>query len=107
MNNSVRLVENKRTFVRFHVHRRGSGGTVDAVLAVSNGTDIITLSPLNPGGVVDAKWNARRDVLNNAFLFELPDGFKQGEIFLFCSGQSRRYAGIRLDEQQLISHGNI
>lgn len=68
LRNSVRLVANKRTFVRFHVHGSQAGMRTSAILLVNN----VTLLPINPGGLITVKTDPDRRQLNDAFLFELP-----------------------------------
>lgn len=82
LRNSVRLVANKRTYVRFHV--RSDGGLVDttARLRVRRGGDVVELSPINPGGVITVRPDPNRGVLNHAFLFALPSNMRSGTVEL-------------------------
>ncbi len=76
--NSVRLVKNKRTFVRFYVHSSSGSHVTYALLRVQRGGNVVWLAPLNPGILV--RPFPDRAVLNHAFLFELPAGFKEGFV---------------------------
>lgn len=83
LNNSVRLVAGKRTYVRVHVSGSGGRFRTFATLNVSNGTDNVTLEPINPGaGHIVSETTPNREVLNDAFLFRLPNAFTQGSINL-------------------------
>lgn len=84
LNNSVRLVRDKRTFVRFHVHANSGTWTDNALLVAKrlpNGPST-TLLPLNANYAIAIRPNPDRGVLNHAFLFELPTGYKQGSVEL-------------------------
>lgn len=87
LNNSVRLVAGKPTWVRVHVEdtTRGNFRTF-ATLTVSNGNDTRILHPLNANaGHIVAQSFPGRHVLNHAFLFRLPtapEDFTQGTITL-------------------------
>ncbi|MBP7963217.1 MAG: hypothetical protein KA003_14635 [Caldilineaceae bacterium] len=81
LNNSVRLVQDKRTFVRFHVSSDLSADAVGAVLKVEQGITVTLLLPLNSGRPILQK-NPDRGVLDHAFLFELPSGFTTGTVNL-------------------------
>lgn len=79
----IRLVMNKRTFVRFHVISNVSEGVVaTAVLRAKQGERTVTLEPINPGGEILVKPAPNRAVRNDAFLFELPEGFREGTVSL-------------------------
>lgn len=81
LNNSVRLVADKRTFVRFHAHAAQASDSVSALLKVERGGQEIWLLPLNAPRVV-LQSEPDRGVLNQAFLFELPAGFTQDTVTL-------------------------
>jgi hypothetical protein len=84
LHNSVRLVANKRTFVRFHVRSNSNSHWTTARLQVQrSGKPTIWLSPVSPPGAY--RWvrsSPDRGVLHHAFLFELPDGYKSGNVSL-------------------------
>ena len=94
--NSVRLVEGKRTFVRFHVFsnsddpasnapdgdRRNGTYWTTARLRVRQGDQERLLVPMNPGSAIAVRANPNRASLNHAFLFELPTEYTRGEITL-------------------------
>ena len=82
LNNSVRLVAKKRTFVRFYVRSSQGTVTVGALLTARQGDTSITLSPVNPGSVINVVPNPDRTIRDQAFLFELPDGYRQGSVSL-------------------------
>jgi len=82
LNNSVRLVANKRTYVRFHVHSNSGTPVTTAVLVAQQGASSVTLSPINPGNAIGVGVTPNRGTLNQAFLFELPNGFKEGTVSL-------------------------
>lgn len=85
LNNSVRLVANKRTFVRLHVHSTGNAAITTASLWVVpyGGGLPFTLKPINaPVGLIVVRPSPDRAMLNHAFLFELPNGAKEGGVFL-------------------------
>ncbi|NLE75886.1 MAG: hypothetical protein GX605_03925 [Chloroflexi bacterium] len=81
LNNSVRLVTNKRTFVRFHVRSAAGFHPTFATLVAQQGANSTTIYPSNAGSVL-ARPSPDRGVLNHSFLFELPNGFKQGTVTL-------------------------
>ncbi len=82
LNNSVRLVQNKRTFVRFHVHSADQpADAVRALLKVEQGGNESWLVPLNANQLV-LQPKPDRGVLDHAFLFELPDDFTTGTVIL-------------------------
>jgi len=96
LHNSVRLVANKRTFVRFHVYsnsddpesnapdgdRRNGTYWTTARLRVRQGDQERLLAPINPGGGIAVRANPNRASINHAFLFELPTEYTQGDITL-------------------------
>ena len=77
LNNSVRLVAGKRTFVRFHVHSTEGNHLTTARLHVQQGVDEIWLDPVNPAGVIYVRETPNRGVVDHAFLFEIPTEFTQ------------------------------
>jgi len=81
LNNSVRLVKNKRTFVRFHVHATNGTHPTYAMLTAQRGGSTTTLFPIN-SGTISARTSPDRGTLNHAFLFELPSGYREGTISL-------------------------
>ncbi len=83
LNNSVRLVAGKRTFVRFHARsHEGNHGTY-AQLHLRRGNNEITINPLiNHGwwGHITVRENPDRAELTDSFLFEIPPGFRSGNV---------------------------
>ena len=82
LNNSVRLVANRRTFVRFHVRTASGNVVTTAILNARRGERSVTLVPLSDGGVIRAVSAPDRGVKDHAFLFELPNGFREGTVSL-------------------------
>ena len=82
LNNSVRLVAKKRTFVRFYARTSQGTATAGALLTARRGDSSITLSPMNPGAVITVVANPDRTIRDQAFLFELPDGYRQDTVSL-------------------------
>lgn len=82
LKNSVRLVADKRTFVRFHVRSNRGLFETTARLRVRRGGDVVELSPINPGGVITVRPDPDRGVLNHAFLFALPSNMRSGTVEL-------------------------
>jgi hypothetical protein len=83
LNNSVRLVKNKRTFVRFHVKSNSGTYETTARLIAKRGASQVTLYPISPPGYsIQVRANPDRGVLNHAFLFELPSGYREGTVTL-------------------------
>ena len=84
LNNSVRLVGGKRTFVRFHVHSNSGTHTTFAILKVQADTPFgpktATLFPINLGAKVAVRSKPIRVVPHHAFLFELPQGLRGGTV---------------------------
>ncbi|MCG2768826.1 MAG: DNRLRE domain-containing protein, partial [Anaerolineae bacterium] len=81
LNNSVRLVTNKRTYVRFHVHSTTGLHPTGALLVAQRGSNVTVLFPINAGSVT-VRPSPDRGVLNHSFLFELPSGYKTGTVTL-------------------------
>jgi subtilisin-like proprotein convertase family protein len=82
LNNSVRLVAGKRTFVRFHVRSAGGLYPASARLTAQRGANRITVAPLNPRGQIVVRPAPERSQLDQAFLFELPSGYREGIVGL-------------------------
>lgn len=86
LDNHVRLVANKRTFVRFHVHANRNSDPVGARLWAQTGSGVATMEPISstPGGTGEIRVlrTPQRAVLDHAFLFELPDGSREGSMTL-------------------------
>jgi len=82
LNNSVPLVANKRTFVRFHVHSANGAYDTTARLRVQSGSQSVELAPQNPGGTITVQPEPNRAVLDHAFLFALPNGYLDGTVQL-------------------------
>lgn len=72
LNNSVRLVAGKQTYVRVHANSTGSSFRTFATLTVSRGSDSVTLYPQNPGAHIIVRTDPMRARLDDAFLFQLP-----------------------------------
>jgi len=84
LNNSVRLVADKRTFVRFYVTATGQDAFTYARLKVEKGGETRYLDPINPdaGAHILVKTDPKRPMRDDAFLFELPSGFRDGTVTL-------------------------
>lgn len=82
LNNSVRLVRNKRTFVRFHTRSTSGNQLTYALLRVQRGSSVTYLSPINPGSQILVRPAPDRATRDHAFLFELPNGYKEGTVSL-------------------------
>src|SRR5438105_2676634 len=78
--NSVRLVANQRTFVRFYVTASGGDARTTALLRATAGANSTTLSPSNSGGEIAVPAEVDRSNIQTAFLFELPDGYTAGSV---------------------------
>jgi hypothetical protein len=84
LNNSVRLVKNKRTFVRFHVRSTSGQHWTYAALLVQRGFNFTLVYPVNGFfGFVKVRTSPDRGVLNHSFLFELPTGYKEGNVTMW------------------------
>lgn len=84
LNNSVRLVAGKRTFVRFHVSaNKGAYPSFARLQVQSDGKPPIWISPINPSaGHINVRHQPARAFLNDAFLFELPTNYVVGSVTL-------------------------
>lgn len=78
--NSVRLVSNKRTYVRVHVSSTSGNHYTMAVLRAQRGSLTTTLLPITP--FIYVRSDPDRTIVNHAFLFELPDGFRSRNVSL-------------------------
>jgi len=78
LTNSVRLIKNKRTFVRVYVRSEGvSVAGVGAQLSAP-ALSAVPLQPVNPVGTkITVRTNPNRTDLNQSFLFELPWSWTQ------------------------------
>ncbi len=83
LKNSVRLVADKPTFVRFYVHSRKGYHLVSARLKVDRGDKGAYLYPINHGGKILVRPNPVRDALDHAFLFEVPSELLRGDDVSF------------------------
>lgn len=72
LNNTVRLVARKATFVRFHVRTNGEAATVSAVLRVVGAAGTVDLLPINSGGAIVAVPEPNRANPAATFLFAVP-----------------------------------
>lgn len=84
LNNSVRLVKNKRTFVRVYAHSSSGSQFTFATLRAQRGAASVVLLPVNGTfpGYITVRPSPNRALLNDAFLFELPAGFREGVVTL-------------------------
>jgi hypothetical protein len=87
LNNSVQLIENRRTFVRFYVFSGGNPvpGVTAYLYRLNNVGAIIDgpLTPVNPvGQQITVKPWANRMEINDSFLFELPWNWLTGTLRL-------------------------
>ena len=83
LNNSVRLVAGKRTFVRFYAESNGGLYATTATLTARKGTQEVTIKPTRIiADPVGPRANLNRGLLTQGFLFELPDGFRSGSVSL-------------------------
>lgn len=90
LNNSVRLVARKRTFVRFHVRSAMSGAKpATARLTVTQGTKSIVLTPINgTAGKVLIPADPARSAVGQSFLFELPYDYLTGTVSLHAEAKT-------------------
>ena len=73
LNNSVPLVQGKRTFVRVYAHSTNGVHPAAAQLMVRVGNNHSFLLPIAPGGpLINVRPVYNRLLINHAFLFELP-----------------------------------
>lgn len=84
LNNSVRLIANKRTFVRFHVSSQDDPHRTYARIRVErSGRPSVWLNPINLGdGHINVRSNPNRGAVHDSFLFELPSGYTEGAVTL-------------------------
>jgi hypothetical protein len=89
LNNSVRLVAGKRTFVRLHADSSQDAWRTFASLAVTCDGFGQVLYPVNPGtnGLIVIGENPDRGVLQDSFLFELPSECTDEPEQISLSGQ--------------------
>lgn len=83
LNNSVRLVQDKRTFVRVHVRSlQGGNQPTFARLRAQRGPNAIWLNPVNgvAPGFITVRPNPSRLFLDHTFLFELPVGYRKETV---------------------------
>lgn len=78
LNNSRRLVSNRRTFVRLYARSNQGVHPTHAMLIAAGGSGkVAALFPLNNTAVSPY---SPRDVLSRSFLFELPYGLREGTV---------------------------
>jgi hypothetical protein len=83
LNNSVPLVQGKRTFVRAHVSSTSGDWWTTGQLTVQGDNGQRVLCPVNGlNGRILVRANPDRRQRDHAFLFELPGTFKQGSVQL-------------------------
>ena len=75
LDNHVRLVAGKPTFVRLHVYSEGAPQLVTATLEVSLRGSMQTLRPVENKIWVKPRLERMRSIPNHAFLFQLPTEF--------------------------------
>ncbi len=83
LRNSVPLVTNKRTFVRFHARTDQGVVRAPAQLIAQRGSAQVVLRPVNgQNSALDLRTSPDRKRMDDAFLFELPNGFREGSVTL-------------------------
>ena len=84
LNHSVRLVKDKRTFVRFYARTDQGKAQVSAQLQAQQGGQSVTLTPINgdAANAVSLSSSTTRATLAGSYLFELPAGFREGNVTL-------------------------
>jgi len=83
LRNSVSLVTNKRTFVRFHARTDQGVAQAAAQLIAQRGSERVVLLPVNgQSSRINVRSNPDRQRIDDAFLFELPNGFREGAVTL-------------------------
>ncbi len=89
LDNDVRLVAGKRTFVRLHVDSNQGNWRTFATLAINCDGFGRVIHPVNPGttGYIVVKTSPDRSVQNDAFLFELPSDCTDEAEQISLSGQ--------------------
>lgn len=94
MNNSVRLVQDRRTFARFHVRAAaGDHGPVKAPLNLYRDSAFVqAILPSNPGGSITVRQNPDRGQLADSFYFDLPTSWLHGAITLEARLSTTRWA---------------
>lgn len=83
LDNEVFLVAGKRTFVRFYAHSPGGSYLTIARLKLEKWPFVTStyIYPIAPGGpFLKVKPNYLRLLPGHAFLFELPDGYREGTV---------------------------
>lgn len=82
LNHSVRLVKDKRTFVRFYARTDQGKAQTPAQLEVQQGAQSTILFPINGDSAhaVGLTSTSARAVLAGSYLFELPAGFREGTV---------------------------
>ncbi|MFN8492408.1 MAG: metallophosphoesterase [Caldilineaceae bacterium] len=82
LNHSVRLVKDKRTFVRFYAQTDQGKAQAPAQLEVKQGAQSTVLFPINGDNAhaVGLTNTSSRAVLAGSYLFELPAGFREGSV---------------------------
>ena len=92
LNNDVRFVAERPTFVRGHV-RSLTGGQIDKVTAeligTRDGVELGRVNPINTGGAVDVVIDPDRAQLDQSLLFELPASWRSGTVTLRMAGTSQ------------------
>ena len=83
LKNSVPLVADKRTFVRFHARTDQGVVHAPAQLIAQRGSAQVILRPVNgQNSAIDLHTSPDRKHIDDAFLFELPNGFREKSVTL-------------------------
>jgi hypothetical protein len=86
LNNSVRQLAGKRTFVRVYAHSVNVTVPTFAQLVVETGGQTKTIYPIAPGGpTINVRSIYNRALPSHAFLFELPSAFTTGTVNLYAT----------------------
>lgn len=87
LENTVKLVEKKKTLVRVYIEPETGPGPIKATARLKGtrgGVALGTLTAINSGGSITAKANAldRRNILNDSLNFLLPSSWRAGNLTL-------------------------
>ena len=96
LNNSVPLVEHKKTFVRAHV-KNPSGSRISASASLTakdtaTGNILGTIPNSNVGGQIAIPRNPSRASLNDSFLFEVPFAWRRETVEFSFAGNELPFA---------------
>jgi hypothetical protein len=87
LNNSVRLVTDKPTYVRVHARSTSGLFRTFATLEISNSSGRTTLHPQNPGAHIVVRTDPSREIVDHAFLFQLPSAFTRPDDTLVLTAR--------------------